>query len=483
MNAATMLLEAGRGGDPALLSGDRIVSYEELRRLVDGFGRELEAVSEPGDRIGIVAENGEAFVAAYLGSLKTGRVAVPLATTMAPEDLRRVGAWTRLRAMVATPRHAKAVAALGLPVLAGAAGGPSAAHDVASETLASLMLTSGSTAEPKGVMVSHGNIVANTRDIVQYLGLTRADRVMVVLPFHYCYGLSLLHTHLAVGGSVVLNNAFLFAERVLDEMERLSCTGFAGVPATYQMLLRKSSFKQRAFPSLAWLQQAGGPLSGPLIAEVRAAAPHARLFVMYGQTEATSRLSYLPPERLDEKVGSIGRGLPSTRLRVVRPDGTEVNAGSDEVGEVVAEGPNVTLGYWEDPEETGRYFRGGVLWTGDMARIDGDGFIYLVGRAREFIKVMGVRTSPSEIEAVITELPFVAEVAVFGVPDPLTGEAVVAAVVSNSPGGLDEACIRRHCAARLPSIKVPSRILFVDQLPKTPAGKVTRAEVRKLLGY
>jgi acyl-CoA synthetase (AMP-forming)/AMP-acid ligase II len=483
MNVATMLLKAGRDEDPAVLSGDKVVSYGRLREMVDGFVAEIEAVSEPGDRIGIVAENSDRFAAAYLGSLKAGRVAVPMATTMGPEELRSVSQRMGLRAVVADARHRKATSALTLPVLEGTPGGSMPAREVPGETLAALMLTSGSTAEPKAVMVSHDNIASNTRDIVQYLGLTRRDRVMVVLPFHYCYGLSLLHTHLAVGASLVLNNAFHFAERMLDEMERSACTGLAGVPATYQMLLRKTSFKQRGLPALTWLQQAGGPLSDALIGEVRSAVPHARLFVMYGQTEATARLSYLPPERLDDKLGSIGRGLPSTRLRVLRQDGTEVTPGSDEVGEVVAEGPNITLGYWQDPEETERYFREGRLWTGDLARIDGDGFVYVVGRAREFIKVMGVRTSPTEIEAVITELPSVTEAAVFGVPDSLTGEAVVAVVVPSGPGTCDEVLVRKHCAARLPSVKVPARIHVVEELPKTRAGKVARADLKKLFGY
>ena len=146
---------------------------------------------------------------------------------------------------------------------------------------------------------------------------------MVVLPFSYCYGMSLLHTHLAAGGSVVLNNRFMFPEKVLDELERKQCTGLAGVPATYQILLRKTRLPQREFPSLRWLQQAGGKLPDRFSRELRQArCRRCKLYVMYGQTEATARLSYLPPERLDEKLGSIGKGLPHTRLEVLRPDGT-----------------------------------------------------------------------------------------------------------------------------------------------------------------
>jgi len=190
---------------------------------------------------------------------------------------------------------------------------------------------------PKGVMVSHRNIECNTRDIISYLGLTPKDRVMVVLPFHYCFGISLLHTHLLAGASVVLNNGFkLYPEEVLQEMQQRECTGLAGVPSTYQILLRKSRFRELSFPALRWFQQAGGKLPNPYITEILGSFPAVRFFLMYGQTEATARLSYLPPERLGDKLGSIGKGLPSGRLEVLRPDGTPVRRGANETGEIVA---------------------------------------------------------------------------------------------------------------------------------------------------
>ena len=162
--------------------------------------------------------------------------------------------------------------------------------------------------------------------------------------------------------------------------------------------------------------------------------PRVKLYVMYGQTEATARLSYLPPERLDEKLGSIGKGLAHTRLEVLRPDGTPVRPGSGEVGEIVASGDNVTPGYWNDPEETARFFRDGKLHTGDMARVDADGFLFLVERGRDFIKAMGNRVSPKEVEEVLAELPQVVEAAVIGVADEIWGEAVKAFVVTDHAG-------------------------------------------------
>ena len=271
----------------------------------------------------------------------------------------------------------------------------------------------------------------------------------------------------------MLNNRFMFPEKVLDDLAEKQCTGLAGVPATYQILLRKTHFAQRQFPALRWLQQAGGKLPDPFLRELRRALPQVKLFVMYGQTEATARLSYLPPERLDDKLGSIGRGLPHTRLEVLRPDGTPVRPGSDEVGEIVASGENVTPGYWNDPEETGRYFRDGKLYTGDMARVDADGFLFLVERGRDFIKAMGNRVSPKEVEEVLAELPQVVESAVIGVADEIWGEAVKAFVVTTTPGCLTADEVRSHCLERLPNYKVPQYVEFLPRLPKTATAKST----------
>ncbi len=346
--------------------------------------------------------------------MRAGLCAVPLPIGESEKTLGRIVAGTSPGRIVVSARllsKLQPVAAkLGVGLLVESPDWPSAALPAPPvidprRDLAAIMCTSGSTGEPKGVMVTHGNILCNTRDIIEYMGLRPDDRVMVVLPFSYCYGISLLHTHLAVGGSLVLNNRFMFPEKVLDDLQRKQCTGLAGVPATYQILLRKTHFAQREFPALRWLQQAGGSLPDSFLRELRQAMPQVRLYVMYGQTEATARLSYLPPERLDEKLGSIGKGLAHTRLEVLRPDGTPVRPGSGEVGEIVASGDNVTPGYWNDPEETARFFRDGKLHTGDMARVDADGFLFLVERGRDFIKAMGNRVSPKEVEEVLAELP------------------------------------------------------------------------------
>lgn len=345
--------------------------------------------------------------------------------------------------------------------------------------LALLAFTSGSTGLPKAVMVTHRNVQSNTEDIIQSLRLSDRDRVMAVLPLSYCFGLSLLHTHLRAGASVVLSPSFMFPEKVLDEMEARGCTGFAGVPSTYQILLRKTNFARRRFPALRSLQQAGGKLPSSMIAELAAAQPDVKLFVMYGQTEATARLSCLDPEMLPARLGSIGRGLASTRLEVLKEDGTPVPPGSDEVGEIVASGPNIARGYWRSPEETARFFRNGRLYTGDLACVDRDGFIFVVDRARDFIKSAGNRISPQEVEDTIAAHPDVLHVAVVGVPDELFGEAIAAFIVPRSRSLLNENQIGAYCNERLPNHKVPQYVYLVDSLPMNEFGKVLKAKLRQ----
>ena len=269
------------------------------------------------------------------------------------------------------------------------------------------MLTSGTTARPRAVRVTHRNIQANTNSIIEYLALDHRERILVILPFYYCFGTSLLHTHLRVGGSLALCNTFAYPETALDMIDATHSTGFAGVPSTYQTLLRNTSFPKRGLKSLKKVQQAGGKLPVVFIQELRDALPEAQVFVMYGQTEATARLSYLSPSLLDEKMGSIGRGIPGVELRVVSEEDQLVKPG--EVGEIIATGDNISPGYYKDPGATAEKFIGGSLRTGDLAKVDEEGFIYIVDRKSDFIKSLGHRVSSQEIEARILQLPEVVE--------------------------------------------------------------------------
>jgi long-chain acyl-CoA synthetase len=487
-----VLLSAGKPAAPAVLCGNRQVTYAKLRSAAYHWQRRLQAEQcGPGDRVGLFAENGPFFIAAYLGAIRAGLCAVPFPTDCNRSTFERIVASTGMKCLLVSARFqtqiqswsersgVKLLVETDCPPRTERDAPPPAEVDLESH-LAAIMFTAGSTGDAKGVMVTHQNILVNTEDILAYTRIGPDDRVMCVLPFFYCYGTSLLHTHLMAGGSLVINNRFLFPEKVLDEMERQACTGLAGVPATYQILLRKTRLAQRRFPALRWLQQAGGKLPNPLVRELRQALPGVQLFVMYGQTEATARLSYLPPDKLDDKLGSIGCGLPHVRLEVLRPDDTPVRPGSDEVGQIVASGESIASGYWADADETARYFRDGKLQTGDMARVDADGFIFIVERARDFIKAMGYRVGPKEVEEVLAEMPQIVEAAVVGVPDELWGEAIRAFVVTVRPDQLTDDDVRNHCLKRLPNYKVPQQVDFLPRLPKLANGKVDRKALQEL---
>jgi len=353
-------------------------------------------------------------------------------------------------------------------------------HTPAPDEAALLVYTSGSTGTPRGIMQTYKNIRANTESICQYLELSCADRVLSILPLYYCYGKSLLQTHLRVGGSVFFDNRFLYPRVVMEAMGAQQCTGFAGVPLTYEILQRQvGDLKTLLHPSLRYVTQAGGAMRPATIAWARRTFAPARLFVMYGQTEATARLSFLPPEFAESKAGSIGRGIPGVKLRVVDAEGQVCAPGVE--GELVACGDNISPGYFKDEEATREMLREGWLHTGDLGHADEDGFVFISGRAKEFLKLSGHRTSPVEIENALLMHPNVAEAAVVGMPDALEGEKAVACVVLKVAGQTSSEALRKFCYEYLPAFKVPKHIWERTSLPKTGAGKLARQLLKQEL--
>lgn len=344
------------------------------------------------------------------------------------------------------------------------------------EAMALLAYTSGSTGAPRGVIQTHRNVAANTHSIVEYLKLTSADRVLSVLPLFYCYGKSLLQTHLYAGGSIFFDDRFLYPRVVMEAIGQERCTGFAGVPLTFELLRRQVDLRSVDLRPLRYLTQAGGAMRHDTIHWVRQAFAPAALYVMYGQTEATARLSYLPPEHALDKFGSIGRGIPGVTLKVVDEAARELPPG--EVGHLVARGDNVSPGYFEAPEATAEILHHGWLWTGDLARRDGEGFLFIAGRTKEMLKLGGHRVSPMELEEVLGKHPDVVEAAVVGVPDEVAGEAAHAFVVLRPGARTTEAELKRHCRELLPAFKVPRAFTFAESLPRTHVGKLARAELK-----
>lgn len=487
--ATDFLLAVGEPEAIAVVESQQTFSHADLRAATARLSDELDVAGvAAGARVGILAANSFFWTAAYLAAM-SGHVAVPLSDKLPAAEVagqaRQVGCEVVFIDRTCRRRSGGAfdpgtffitedsLASTSDPR-------PPAAAEVDLDADALLLFTSGTTAAAKAVRLTHRNIVANTRSIIEYLKLTSRDRMLVVLPFYYCYGLSLLNTHLRVGGSVALCNSFVFPEVAIDMMERERCTGFAGVPSSFQMLLRASTFGTRELPDLRLIQQAGGKLPPAMIQELFAAKPRADLFVMYGQTEATARLSYLPPDLVLEKLGSIGRGIPGVELRVVDDRGQPVDPGG--TGEIVARGDNISPGYFGDPEGSAAKFPGGLLRTGDLGTVDEDGFIYVVDRLADFIKSWGHRVSSQEIEACVLGLPDLVSAAAVGVPDADAGEAIGLAVTLRPGSLLTEADILDFARANLARHKVPKHTVIVDSMPLNANGKIDKNQVRALLG-
>ena len=486
----------------AIVEPSRSISYAALDEMANRFSHALINLGvQPGDRVVLAIENSIELVAGYFGTLKAGGVAVPVPpgprsdrlgaviTDCAPAvclvdaaTVREMRAGDPLAGVRGILSHARGKVPSPEPALDLAAAVRESSPDRPNVPridldLAAIIYTSGSTGTPRGVMLRHRNIVANTRSIVSYLELTAADRVMCVLPLYYVYGLSLLHTHAMVGGSVVLDNRFMYPNLVLEAMQEHRVTGFAGVPSTFALLLHRSSLPDMQFPALRYVTQAGGAMPPARVQEWLEKGPRVPFFVMYGATEASARLSYLPPSELPRKLGSIGRAVPNTELVVRDEHGNP--AASGEIGELTARGSNISPGYWNDPAETAAKFGPFGYRTGDLGYVDDEGFLFLVGRRQDMIKVGAHRVGAGEIENVLHELAGVHEVAVVGAPHDILGEVPVAFVAPREGSVQTAEDIRAFCATRLAPYKVPARVMFVSEMPRTTgAGKIDRMALR-----
>jgi long-chain acyl-CoA synthetase len=494
---------AGRPDAVAVIDGRRSVSYTELAELAVRFANALiDAGVTAGERVVVALDNSAEFIACYFGAMEAGAIAVPLSPGSRSDRL--VAACADCQPVVCVADSAAAAliatdapASLRLLLVAGSVPEPLAgvmrgkplneALAEASSTrpevrridadLAAIIYTSGSTGEPRGVMLSHLNICANTASIVEYLRLTASDRMLVVLPFFYVYGLSLLHTHVSVGGSLVLVNSLAFPNVAVKAMATHAVTGFAGVPSTFALMLERSNLAGMSLPALRYVTQAGGAMPPARIRGWLRAMPSVPLFVMYGATEASARLAYLDPAELPERIGSVGRAIPNVELRVLREDGSPADVG--EVGEIVARGSNISSGYWQQPERTAERFRPEGFRTGDLGSYDATGCLTIVGRKGDMLKIGGHRVSAREIEDAIAECADVVECAVIGTEHKILGDAPVAFVSLRE--GLTTDGVIAFSRERLSEAKVPVAVIACAALPKNAAGKIDKGQLREML--
>jgi long-chain acyl-CoA synthetase len=496
----------------ALIHGKIRATYSEINNRADNLAAYFISIGvQKGDRIALLMENCLEYVISYYGTMKTGAIVVPLNSDLKAEGLRYAINDLEAKVLISSPKFEKTIYAsnlsdLGLTCLVvkglrtaslEAVSSPSASHlpppsvvdfdsitcsspptsnlpPLTSSDLASIIYTSGSTGGPKGVMLSHKNIAQNTFSICQYLHLTDTDVQMVVLPFFYVMGKSLLNTHFAAGGTVVVNNQFAFPATVIKEMIAEKVTGLSGVPSTFAYLVHRSPLatSRDKLTSLRYISQAGGHMSKAIKEKLRGMLPsHTEIVIMYGATEAAARLSYLEPSHFVHKMDSIGEAIPGVTLKIVRENGQE--AAINEVGELIASGSNIMRGYWRNPGATAIVLRDGWYHTGDQAYMDEEGFFFIVGRKDELLKVGGHRLNPQEIEDALMESGLFVEAVVVGVPDELLGNKLVILGVP-----VKEDCpkddITAFCGARLPKFKIPSEVRFIKNLPKKTSGKIDR---------
>jgi acyl-CoA ligase (AMP-forming) (exosortase A-associated) len=348
------------------------------------------------------------------------------------------------------------------------------------EDIAAILYTSGSTGSPKGVMLSHRNLLAGCRIVRTYLGITPEERILSILPFSFDYGLNQLLTTMEQGATIVLLS-FRFGDEIVWALNRHAITGLAGVPTIWAILARAApSLPRTLLPRLRYITNSGGAVPTEIVGRLRNLLPTTQIYLMYGLTEAF-RSTYLPPEEIDRRSTSIGKAIPETEVFAITPEGRRARPG--EPGTLVHRGPTVSRGYWNRPEDTARVLRqhpfvpavnGGeiVCYSGDLVRMDEDGFFYFIGRDDVMIKSSGYRISPTEVEEALMSTGAFRQAAVIGLPDPITGQRVHAVGVATSPETFVAQLILERVAEDLALYMVPRSIELVEELPISPNGKV-----------
>jgi len=346
------------------------------------------------------------------------------------------------------------------------------------DDVAMIVYTSGSTGRPNGVMLSHENFITNLQASNELMGLSSESSILMVVPLYYIHGRMQLLMHAMIGGTVVFSAGFTFPAKVHAELVDSGVTGFSGVPYHFKQLLDRSKIAERPPPALRYVLVTGGALSPSSLQKLDEALPNVGIHLAYGQTEAAPRITWIGPEELAVKTGSVGRALPNVTLEILGPD--ERAVGCDVIGEVAAGGPNIMKGYvLGDERALGKIDDQGRLRTGDLGRIDADGHLFLVGRSSEMIKSAGERIFPQEIEDVLQRFEGVQEVSVIGLPDETLGERIVAYLIPKEGHTLTRGPLKAHCLAAMPFVRVPKEFRVVQSLPQTASGKVSRSKLKK----
>jgi long-chain acyl-CoA synthetase len=504
-------LSAARSpGKTALVCNGCSFTYGQLEARANRLAAALTAGGvQRGDRVAIYLENSVEAVISIFAILKAGAVFVVVNPTTKADKLHYILNNCRASGLIThrTKLGALSNALANAPHLQGVwvAGGVPAAEFTTPERLfdlratledanlpaappakkcididlAALIYTSGSSGRPKGVMLTHLNIVSAATSITTYLENLPDDIILSVLPLSFDYGLYQLLMAFKIGGTLVLERSFTYPYRIIELLNQEHVTGFPMIPTISALLLQLDLAAHR-FPSLRYITNTAAALPTDHIRRLRRLLPDVKIFSMYGLTEC-KRVSYLPPDQIDIRPASVGRGMPNEEVYIVDDAGRRAEAGV--VGELVVRGSNVMKGYWELPEETDRMLRPGplpgekVLHTGDLFRMDEEGYLYFVSRKDDIIKTRGEKVSPREVEDVLHAMPGVAEAAVIGVPDEVMGEAIKAVVRLQAGAKLSAVQVIHWCSLKLENFMVPKFVDFEREFPKTSTGKISKRKL------
>ena len=490
----------------ALIAGAARLTWSEIETRANRLARSLTGAGvEYGDRVVVLMDNSPETVISTFGILKADAVFVVINPTIKAEKLAYIldncratalithsSKWPMASRPAASAKSLRTVVIAGDPVEIEGASHAVLSWDDAAEKgdssvpprkaididLASLIYTSGTTGNPKGVMLTHRNMVSASTSITTYLENVEDDIILSVLPLSFDYGLYQAIMAAQFGGTLVLERSFLYPYAVINLMKKERVTGLPIVPTISAILLQLEKLREESFPHLRYLTNTAAALPVSHILGLQEIFPDAAIYSMYGLTEC-KRVSYLPPSELKTRPTSVGRGMPNEQVYLVDEDDNVITS-SDTPGELVVRGANVMKGYWELPEETDQMLRPGpnpwekVLYTGDLFTMDKDGYLYFLSRKDDIIKSRGEKVSPKEVESVLYEMPDIVEAAVVGVEDEILGEAVKAFVVLKKGSTRTGKEVLAWCMKHLEDFMVPKTVEFRDSLPKTSSGKITK---------
>ncbi len=357
-------------------------------------------------------------------------------------------------------------------------------HKVIPNDLAALIYTSGSTGYPKGVMMTHQSMVFTSWSLIEYLRLSDSDRIMLVLPLAFDYGLYQLIMTVTLGCTLIMDLSTTFQTIIYKQLKQYNPTVLPGIPTIYAMMIQTFKKSGLSFSCIQKVTNTAAALPEEYIPYLKKIFPNALIFKMYGLTEC-KRVCYLEPELLDQKPNSVGKPIPGTEVFLLTPEGNPVTVG--EPGILHVRGPHVMAGYWNREDLSKEMLKPGtipgerILCTQDLFKMDEDGFLYFLGRRDDIIKTRGEKVSPVEIENVIYKMPNIKEVAVIGIEDSVMGESIIAFITTHNNITFDEKNVRRECLSKLESFMVPQKIIFLESMPKSANGKIDKHKLKLMV--